>query len=374
MSATNDDTTISSPGSGKQRRDNRPQEFRQSIGAKVVAQYSAMGKQQLFSGVHDIHRYLNAITIQVVENAVEFPISTRAIGFSLQQAYLHICSRVPNIQALCSVHSIYRVALLQFSLRLAQVAKHRVMNVLQSGNHSYPILDYEIAQLIHSIPQQLSPVAGIINSVGQINLQSCSYYPYLPTSNILNPFIVSFSNLREMVVRLSNRDYPQVERQEFYFNNPIPGAVWETPQPDDGPVAPIGQNPILANPDAIIPPEYGVDQISQDIAAVRTLFAYIASKLPQFCARVTIDEKGSPGQLVSTVAVQRGIRIDGMAPVTGNCSAFYASVPMSDVYFALGCLTLLGETLEPPHPVRSPAAAVRSASYSWAALMNAMMN
>lgn len=75
-------------------------------------------------------------------------------------------------------------------------------------------------------------------------------------------------------------------REYFYRHNAIPGAIWRgNPDAfgdpnDDGVRAVIPHDqrfPILANPDAIMPANYSITHVRQDIAAVQDIVEAIGS-------------------------------------------------------------------------------------------------
>lgn len=118
----------------------------------------------------------------------------------------------------------------------------------------------------------------MINAVGNTRFGDRVYYPDLAEDRRDNGRFVprseniTYANLRNTVVALSDRETPVHYRRRFYTNSPIPGAVWET-VPDD---------PRLANADEIIPENHGMDDLHDDFSEVGELLTLTSKLLPKY--------------------------------------------------------------------------------------------
>lgn len=99
---------------------------------------------------------------------------------------------------------------------------------------------------------------------------------------------VTFSNLRETVESLANQQCPGEYRRRFYRNNPIPGAIW-VGEPD---------NPILANPDEIMPTEYTVNELNDDVQDMHAKIVFANKKAPKyFTGAIDFEPDGTRAML-----------------------------------------------------------------------------
>lgn len=101
-------------------------------------------------------------------------------------------------------------------------------------------------------------------SIGKFSYSEGNYVPTFPREIrdaqqrlIPCPEYVSFTNLRRYLEYLSNPDTQFPIRENFYNHNPIPRVEW-----DDG-------NMTIQNADDIMPANYGPEQLSRDVFAVK---------------------------------------------------------------------------------------------------------
>lgn len=106
---------------------------------------------------------------------------------------------------------------------------------------------------------------------------------------IVLPGDVRFHTLRDVVVLLSDRNYNQELRRNFYAHSPIPGAIW----------ANAPNNPILMKADEIMPANYDADALQTDVNDFDRMMAWLQTKLPKFVTTERIDflKKGEASML-----------------------------------------------------------------------------
>lgn len=101
----------------------------------------------------------------------------------------------------------------------------------------------------------------------------------------------SLSNLRETVLALANpATQPQV-REAFYQHNPVPGAIRRD----------VNGTHVLVNADEIMPENYGVNELRDDIDEYSRMFTWLHKKLPKFVRTTSINQlkKGDKSAFVS---------------------------------------------------------------------------
>lgn len=195
------------------------------------------------------------------------------------------------------IYSLYRISLAAFE---AKVMNAKLPSEFQSFN---PFFFYfptflESAQQVHHLPV---PIAQVVNAIGALNSDKGAFLPYIAIPRetdglfIPRPESVCLTTLRKTVAFLSDPTSDFKTRRFFYEHNPIPGTIWEN--------AP--ENPVLMNPEEIIPPDYEKERWSKfehDIYANRLPHQNSIS-LPDFMHTEAIDiknnKKGNVNQLVS---------------------------------------------------------------------------
>lgn len=168
----------------------------------------------------------------------------------------------------------------------------------QEINSSSVIMD--ITKTINAYPD---PLGRIIKSVGPFSDGGEYHVPAVAANSYHNGrFLprsdnITFSNLRQTVVALSQEETLPELRHAFYLNNPIPGCIWRNPR-----------NPVLVNPDEVMPNDYGPDNFRRDVNQFNSSMAWVQKKLEKFVKTDKIDyaAQGSRSLLVSNR--QNGLR------------------------------------------------------------------
>lgn len=150
--------------------------------------------------------------------------------------------------------------------------------------------------------------------------------------------------MRATIEALSAAATPREYRRRFYRNNPIPGAIWQR----------MPNEPILVNADEIMPANYDIDNLTDDIERVRLKLSFLNRKAPKyFSAPVSFDSGGTKSMLVCNELETLRIR-DRLAgeelPVyyarmgfEGNVENFYNLEKLTTKETVDGVLSLLGE-------------------------------
>ncbi|GLV38133.1 hypothetical protein CBL_10100 [Carabus blaptoides fortunei] len=209
------------------------------------------------------------------------------------------------------VQSLYRVSHLQMA------AKYDISNLHGKigfndfqPNEIFTILTEDTRAYVKIIPLNFSPVSGIINCFGRFTLEYVKFFPSMLQGR--SPIEITINNLRDIVVLLSDPNTGLEVRQAYVNLNSIPAVKFNDEQ-----------NPILVNPDDIMPADYGINTIRQDFQKIKALLAIVGRKLPKMVGSVTFDEKGNPGQLLSTEIYRDSPRIVSFVEFNDNNGAWF---------------------------------------------------
>lgn len=152
---------------------------------------------------------------------------------------------------------------------------------------------------------------------------------------------VTFSNLRKTVVALSNPGTPLEVRRRFYDNNPIPGAKW--------------YDYLLQNPNEIIPDNYVVRHLSDDMDDIQPKIDFLAKKMPKYFSEpINYELEGRKSLLSSNKQNRMRVRDRGVAEnlndyyrttmrVDGDIDSYYNLDSLSAAEQLSATLCLLGE-------------------------------
>lgn len=110
--------------------------------------------------------------------------------------------------------------------------------------------------------------------------------------------------------------------------------MWNNQQPN-------GEDWILINPDDIMPPDYGNEQIDRDLVETSAIVTTFSRKLPKLEGRINFNENGHPGQLVSSRLDKMSINNDQQ--LCGDIREFHSCVQLDKKIFAIGILGMFGE-------------------------------
>lgn len=252
--------------------------------------------------------------------SVPIPITTRGIGIHINN-YFNFCQRVFAHKLPCNVHQLYRVSLLQLDVRLLCCQRANVLPFDPDADIVYPLPYFNEFTDVTILQDNFNIVAKAISSVGNFTLNDIVYQPYAPQMlestiskdsderdvndememfednlrTILDPYVVTIQNLRNVVVALATPDTPAYERCQFIKRNPLPGANFN--------------NDLLTNPDQIMPNKYDFKAASNDIIAVMELFQKFSENLVLWHMVEPIHFQ-NPGHLSILVSVHHPINAE----------------------------------------------------------------
>lgn len=300
------------------------------------------------------------MNLQPRKSIVAIPLTTRGIGLLTNQSYKKLSEVCPNAVVNFTIHQSYRIALAQHQYQMCEseskTLPEYIPNTYRCENlHLNYFNDFGIQERVKGIKQAFIPIAELINSSGPFTLWSTSYQPiiYDPSSLsdevssssssddesckpskqkrkfIPDPYVITFNNLRDTVVAMSDKNTDLKIRQDFIASNPIPGAKFI--------------NNILINPDDIIPPDYDKNKFIYD----GECFQLMLDKLKKSCyllkliGECTFNGIGTCAQLVTVYKHKISLKPDLHDPDNGH---LFRSIRYIESPFLLrGALSLLGE-------------------------------
>lgn len=251
-------------------------------------------KKKLFPGVKDGQSASERLEAVNTMKAITMCVTTRGIGFSTLHVFLSIY-QFNNIPIRGSIFQLYRVALAVLECKV-QIVQRGVACILDNEDDYHEFNTNEdfvvSAKGVVVLPDQLT---SIVNSVGRIKISEKLYIPKIGRDNTDRRGIfipqseqVTFSNLRRVVQSLADERVNVDYRRRFYRNNPIPGTIWQG----------IPNDPILLNPDEIMPAEYGIGDLDDDISDVRAKLNHLNKKAPKYFTKpVSYEVDGTKSML-----------------------------------------------------------------------------
>ena len=264
--------------------------------------------------------------------AIPLCITTRSIGFGTISTFLAIFD-LHDIPQRGDIYQFYRVSLALFESKMQFCQRGvQMMTENMEGYHQL----HNSADFMQTCKRKLvmpDPITRPINAIGNVKVYDKQYYPKFAADRTddTGAFIpqserVTFSNLRKTVVALSTAATPVEIRLRFYNNNPIPGAQWN--------------NYILTNPNEIIPADYDVQNLSDDMDAIQPKIDFLAKKMPKyFTEPINYDFEGRKSIFSSNR--QNGIRIEDRT-VGQNLTEYYRTMKVNgdvDMFYNLESLT-----------------------------------
>lgn len=405
--------------------DRRVSAYRERIGNRVMERETAKSLERL--QVHLVEQFAELAKSRGAGTvtSVPLPVTTRGIGFNtkifLEQMSLrnrHVARVMPNTAPL------YRVSLLQ--------AKHQLFRSQSIGMSCTQDFVYDPVPRIlndsrfRNLTSENSFLMKLcIDCFGCVEDASRLYRPYVPPYNIetygkeeydtyvlqnaryeawhdlvtklrteridekicgppppspapvpapytgvrVDPFLVTFDNLRDTVESLASPDYPRAWRRYFRKFNPIPTAEWNA---DD----------VLMNPNAIMPADYTEVDYATDLAAVAALFNTIKGNDQRFVSQVNFTGLGSKLSLATLSLVSYRNEEPRMFAIEGtnfpehtirNSSILEDATLMSSI-LALSTELPPGTESDEQWAIRSPRLSMRSVNYSWYSLVTEVTN
>jgi hypothetical protein len=211
-------------------------------------------------GMKDVEDAIAQIEANQTLTAVTTLVTTRSLGFCAAQIYFQVSAQRNPVY--CDVYAFYCVNLSIFETRLTSIRSIQEAPY-QRAEETYTFPQrpeyVQVTKTVNAYPDQ---VGRFIASIGPVTEGEGYYVPALAANRQTQLGVIvpqsehiTLSNLRETVVALAEpATNPQV-REAFYRHNPIPGTRWRVVQ---------GTH-VLENPDDVIPEEYNVEALMDDI-------------------------------------------------------------------------------------------------------------
>lgn len=282
--------------------------------------------------------------------AITICVTTRGIGFGTINMFIALFE-FNNVPMRGDIYQMYRISLAAFECKVKIV--NRGVQVMESNPDDYfesrQSEDFVVAAKgLVAVPDQIS---SIINSIGVIKNYDAKFIPKIGRDNhsvdhqlIPQSEQVTYSNLRRVVEALSDANTPQAVRARFYRNNPIPGAIWRN--------APL--DPILVNPDEIMPDGYGNQELMDDIQTMHAKLMFLNKKGPKYFTQpIGYDVEGQKSMLIcnrqGTLRAMDRLLDENLADyyvrlrVEGDVDEFFNLIHLTTGEQMNGSLSLLGE-------------------------------
>lgn len=349
------------------RREDRAIKGRNIQNDRTMNQLAKDLDSRLFAEFDDITQTFSKLLITPQKRAIPLSTSTRGIGLALGRCIRRINAQV-NIDI--PVLPLYRITLAQLHVKYAEVISQQHL-VTTTTHASSVLLPLDTERVIRAITVNLAPISMMINSLGNFTTNDVQYYPFIPN----DIRVVTASNLRQYVIVNSDNATPLEQRIYAQQLCTIPNAIWN--------------NHVLQDPNDIMPENYDVARMIQDIDEVKGFYAALTKKIPKFGGSVDYTAEGSAGQLVSTnlpvnliMRCAEDMRGDIDIQLVGDITDFYTPFPLTSTQIAIGVASLYGEVhLPAPALLAGPSAVYRSpgiGSYqidqSWNGIMTAMIS
>lgn len=236
-------------------------------------------KKKLFPGIKDAQDATNKIEATQTFKTIELTITTRQMGFGTVHILMAL-RQFNNVPATGNVYQMYRTFLAVYEAKTIVVNRGVTNLKLQSSDYAEPAPNEDFIITTKSLLNIPEPISCAINSIGIVSTNDRKYIPGIGRDNITargDMFIpqseqVTYSNFRQVVTALADANTPAEYRRRFYRNNPIPGTIW------------VGapENPILVNADEIIPANYNLQTLRDDVDDVKVKMNYLVRKAPKY--------------------------------------------------------------------------------------------
>lgn len=370
----------------QQTRDPVPQQSSRRIqGKKFMNKQGTRIDAKTFKAHGGVDKFKTALDFKTQAKAQALPITTRGLGFMLQETSRRINIVAPNIDI--PVAPLYRSALAQVHGKMVIANEHQ-HHLSTPTVYAREYGEYSFLETLKSQPRHLNVIANYINSIGNFKCGEIEYYVRYYTDPNLCPRIDKlYENLNGLVeVNAANL----AARTTASQLNSIPTACFVL-----NPVA-EGQQPNietvhLQSIERIIPQAYTVAQLRTDLEEVSGFLERLGRKHENYIGSVNLNETGSCAQLVTTeVPAARRMRINNQVlnnvmrfrEVTNDSHDWYTTriIPTND--FHTGIMLLCGEAPAPNDELlihedlslRTRTTAIQVATQSWRDTFAACLN
>lgn len=211
--------------------------------------------QRPHSYVEDGRELKQRLGYNVVTKAIPLTVSSRGIGFGVQ--HLAFATSSQRKFEMTDVYALYRVFLGVFEAKIQTVSQF-YCDIIDASAMKASKLDYKFITAARSITRLPEPIHRIIGMIGPVMHSKIRYLPCLPKDIYIEgrfvpePTTVVLTNLRDVVVALSDPNTPRTYRSKFRTLNPIPGTKWDSED-------------VLLNADTIMPAEYNTNLFNAEL-------------------------------------------------------------------------------------------------------------
>lgn len=216
---------------------------------------------------------------------------TRQIEFGVCHIFLAL-TQFNNVPARGNIYQSYRVFLALVEAKHLIVQRSITVNQPDIDNFEYIPASEDFISTMKTFVCVPDQIYSIINAIGKVKTNDRVYVPQFGRCNhtrnerfIPQSEQITYSNLRRTVLALSNDLTPLEYRRRFYRNNPIPGARWE--------------NHLLLNPNDIMPANYNLDDLRDDLDAVQPKMLFLNRKAPKYFTHLPSFEPESSKSMLS---------------------------------------------------------------------------
>jgi hypothetical protein len=404
----------------------RVEAHRQHVNAMVIKKETDAINERLKS--HLAYEYFESVKQREAgtSNLVNVPITTRGIGINTQFSHSTLSRRnTKAAQAAPSPTPFYRVAQLQLKKQLYAARREQMPGEFADSAVSDqfgPNFD----QKFYSVGKaNLALVSSSITSVGAVAYADGIYKAYVPnlrkqkletteskariehynqqyaeiikmspeqriqhnvqlpdpprseyiTLVVPDPYLVTFDNLRDTVIALSNPLCPQIQRGYFHRLCPIPGTRWT-------------EDYVLLNPDEIMPNGYDEFHLMRDNTIVNAFFKLLRAVDASHIMEMPLD--GITNEIMLCTTSQQHIAQNNFDEFSALSIEYSASPRLTSRSHLLlnGVLKLMSITsLMSELPVRldyydqseewslrSPRISISQLQQSWTSLVDSIMS
>lgn len=297
-------------------------------------------QQKFLVGVKDETSGIQTKECAITHTATPLAITTRQAGFGCVQ-FLKAVNMTQRAEQLYANHTglplqYYRVSLALIEIKLYLTMRHVSVGLDEIDDIRRFQPSVRMINLCTSVTIMPEPIAQMVNSIGILKEGECTYVSVLPPDQyrcgefISLPENLTLSNLRLTVESLANSQSNADMRLSFRRLNPIPCCIWN-------------ENSVLMNPDHVIPPHYGDDDLEEDIDSLLAHKEYVGAKYPKYINTGKIDWNNfASGKDILVCSDISTMKVSDMRPdqqdynysvdarVIGNCEDFKFIARMND--------------------------------------------
>jgi hypothetical protein len=302
----------SKPANHQQRR----QEARRiKLGTKFMEENDKRINDRTYQYLAEAYLEKQRIRESGDQTAVPVPVTTRGIGLNITSTFNYLEARHNKAVRYSQLdrHSLYRVSLAQMEKQLFEGQN------IRPGRDFDPLIIRDYARVEYqdwfpqlNIKDNIGLVSHAINSLGTFEYNQTIFRTYVPEMKLASevpsssttsrkrmatdgecitpdPYLIRISNLRQVVLSLSDPNTDPNVRERFRKLDPIPGSEWD-------------DNDVLLNPNDIMPADYNRPRLQHDQMTVANFFAGV--KRFDNCYVLPVNLDGSGRQTVLTTTHQ----------------------------------------------------------------------